>query len=55
MMVVTVRVYTKPSRLQNAKYALEVATKIIDYYEIYFKQPYPLPKQDLIAVPEYVK
>lgn len=53
--LVRVRVWTKPSRSRDAEYALEAAIKIIDYYADYFGQPYPLPKQDLIAIPEYAR
>eukprot|EP01126_Amoeba_proteus_P034631 TRINITY_DN3459_c0_g1_i12.p1 TRINITY_DN3459_c0_g1~~TRINITY_DN3459_c0_g1_i12.p1 ORF type:complete len:766 (-),score=153.87 TRINITY_DN3459_c0_g1_i12:94-2391(-) len=50
---IKVRVWTKPSRLGDAKYALDTALKVIDYYEKYFEARYPLPKQDLIAVPDF--
>jgi tricorn protease interacting factor F2/3 len=34
-------------------FAIEVAKKCLDYYEDYFGVPYPLPKLDLIAVPDF--
>ncbi len=48
-----VRVYTTPGKKENGKLALDVAIKSLDYYNEYFKIPYPLPKLDLIAIPDF--
>jgi glutamyl aminopeptidase len=37
-------VYSTPSQLNKAKYALDVGVNIIEYYIKYFGIPYPLPK-----------
>ena len=37
----------------QGKFALEVCTRALDYYEEYFKIPYPLPKLDMIAIPDF--
>lgn len=50
---VLVRVITPPGKSQHGKFALEVAKKCLDFFEDYFKYPYPLPKLDLIAVPDF--
>ncbi|XP_029428716.1 endoplasmic reticulum aminopeptidase 2 [Rhinatrema bivittatum] len=49
---IKVSVYTVADKINQAQYALEVAIKILEYYEQYFDIPYPLPKQDLVAVPD---
>ena len=36
-----------------SRYALQVGPKILSFYEEYFQIPYPLPKQDMIAVPSF--
>jgi tricorn protease interacting factor F2/3 len=40
------------SRLGAGRFALEEASRILPAYDRYFGIPYPLPKLDLIAVPE---
>ena len=32
---------------------LQIATKTLPFYTEYFKVPYPLPKIDLIAIPDF--
>lgn len=34
-------------------FPLEIATKVIDYYDDYFGTPYPLPKADHVALPDF--
>lgn len=48
-----VRVFTTPGKKNQAKFALDVAIKCLDFYEDYFKIPYPLPVMDLIAIPDF--
>ncbi|XP_076056130.1 endoplasmic reticulum aminopeptidase 1-like [Oratosquilla oratoria] len=50
---VNVSVYAPPGMIDQADYALEVATHILEYYQKFFRVPYPLPKQDLIAIPDF--
>lgn len=38
---------------ESLDYALEVAVPIAEWYEDYFQVPYPLPKLDHIAVPDF--
>ncbi len=37
----------------RGKFALDVAEKVVNFYESYFNIKYPLPKLHLIAVPEF--
>ncbi|MBU6447820.1 M1 family metallopeptidase, partial [Patescibacteria group bacterium] len=50
---VVVRVFATPGKIQQAKFALEVAKKSLDFYENYFAIKYPLPVLDLIAIPDF--
>ena len=48
-----VRVYTTPGKKAHAAYALEIAAKSVEFFEEFFGIDYPLPKLDLIAVPDF--
>lgn len=50
---VTIRVVTTPGKKEHGRFALDLAKKCLSYYEEYFGYPYPLPKLDLIAVPDF--
>lgn len=50
---ITVSVIAAEGKIEQAQFALEMATKITDYYEVFFGVKYPLPKQDLIAIPDF--
>ncbi|RSM09842.1 hypothetical protein CEP52_003874 [Fusarium oligoseptatum] len=50
---VPVRVYTMKGLLPQASYALEHACRVLDYFSDLFEIDYPLPKLDLIAIPEF--
>ncbi|XP_038058558.1 uncharacterized protein LOC119729837 [Patiria miniata] len=47
------RVWSRPDAVENTKYALDVGTKILTYFEDYFDFAYPLEKQDMVAVPDF--
>jgi glutamyl aminopeptidase len=47
-------VYSTPGQINKTDYALETSKKIIEYYIHYFQIPYPLPKLDLAAIPDFV-
>lgn len=49
---IQVSVYTPLGKTDKAYFALDVATKALDFYESYFGIPYPLPKSDLVAIPD---
>jgi puromycin-sensitive aminopeptidase len=50
---VLVRVYTPPGRSEAGHFPLGVATKCLDIYDDFFGVPYPLPKLDMVAIPEF--
>lgn len=50
---VLVRVYTPLQKKEQGKFALEVAKKTLPFYKNYFDIAYPLPKIDLIAIPDF--
>ena len=50
---VTFRIWSRESALGQTKYATSVGPTILEYFEQYFKIRYPLPKQDMIAVPDF--
>ncbi len=50
---VLVRVYTPPGKSETGVFALHCATKSLDAYDDFFGIPYPLPKLDMVAIPEF--
>ncbi|XP_062924659.1 endoplasmic reticulum aminopeptidase 2-like isoform X2 [Mobula hypostoma] len=50
---IKVSIYAAPDKLNQTHYALEAAVKLLDFYEHYFNICYPLPKYDLVAIPDF--
>ena len=50
---VDVSVDAAKGREEQGRYALGVATDVLPYYNEYFGVKYPLPKLDLVAVPNF--
>ncbi|KAI4966917.1 hypothetical protein ZWY2020_035605 [Hordeum vulgare] len=48
-----VRVYTQIGKSNQGKFALDVGVKSLNFYKDYFDTPYPLPKLDMIAIPDF--
>ncbi|CAG9540352.1 unnamed protein product, partial [Cercopithifilaria johnstoni] len=48
-----VRIYTAEGRKNQGEFSLEVAIKALDWYGKWFGIDYPLPKCDLIAIPDF--
>jgi aminopeptidase N len=49
----TVSVWARSDTIQSTNYALSIAPKIIKFLEDFFDIKYPLPKTDLIAIPDF--
>lgn len=50
---VVVRTYATPENVAFTDFALDVAVKTLEFYNDYFDIPYPLPKCDLLALPDF--
>jgi len=50
---VKVRVYATPDKVGLVDFALDTAVKGLEFFEEYYGVPYPLPKQDLIGLPDF--
>ncbi|XP_062097256.1 aminopeptidase M1-like isoform X2 [Humulus lupulus] len=50
---VKVRVYCQVGKKDQGKFALHVAVKTLDLFKEYFDRPYPLPKLDMVAIPDF--
>uniref|UniRef100_A0AAQ5Y5X3 Aminopeptidase n=1 Tax=Amphiprion ocellaris TaxID=80972 RepID=A0AAQ5Y5X3_AMPOC len=49
----SISVYAVPEKIDQTAFALDAAVKLLDFYDDYFDIPYPLPKQDLAAIPDF--
>ena len=49
----TIRVWTTPGKAAQGRLALDVATRLLSYYNDYFGIPYPLDKLDHLAIPDF--
>lgn len=50
---VTIRTYATADQIKNTEFALGVAVKCMDFYEDYYDIPFPLPKCDFVALPDF--
>jgi aminopeptidase N len=50
---VVVRTYATQENVQFTDFALDVAVKTLEFYNSYFGLKYPLPKCDLVALPDF--
>ena len=49
-----IKVWMTPEQNEeDGKFALEVAAKTLAFYEKAFQAPYPLPKMDMVAIPDF--
>lgn len=51
---VEVNIWATPAQpAESLDFALDTATQVIDFYDDYFGVPYPLPKSDHVALPDF--
>ncbi|XP_030928985.1 aminopeptidase M1-like [Quercus lobata] len=50
---VKVRVYCQVGKLNQGRFALDVAVRTLELYKEYFAVPYFLPKLDMVAIPDF--
>ncbi|XP_021963123.1 aminopeptidase N isoform X2 [Folsomia candida] len=47
------RVWARKEAIEQAEYARDIGPRILTFYETYFDIEFPLPKQDMIALPDF--
>lgn len=47
------RVYTIKGQRHTGKFALDVGARTLSFFTKYFDIPYPLPKMDMVALPDF--
>ncbi len=50
---VSLRVYSPPGRAEQGRFALDAGVRALDFFDDFFKVPYPLPKLDMICITEF--
>ena len=50
---VTFRIWSLPASLDQTAYAGRIGPRVLEHFENYFQVPFPLPKQDMIAIPDF--
>ncbi|KAL8924623.1 MAG: hypothetical protein Q9208_003938 [Pyrenodesmia sp. 3 TL-2023] len=51
---VPVRVFATPDKdIEHGQFSLELAAKTLDFYEKTFDSKFPLPKMDMVAIPDF--
>ncbi|XP_072021037.1 aminopeptidase N-like isoform X2 [Amphiura filiformis] len=47
------RVWSRPGAADSREYALDQGVRMTTYFEEYFDYPFPLEKQDMVAIPDF--
>lgn len=50
---INVRVYATPDKVNLTQFSLDTAVKCLEFFEDYYGVAYPLPKMDLIGLPDF--
>lgn len=50
---IPVRVYSTPGLSHQGKFSLDLAAETLEFFSKTFDIPYPLPKMDMIAIPDF--
>jgi|UniRef100_A0A7S4GCC8 aminopeptidase N len=48
-----VRILCVPGKLDECEYALKIGIRALEFYNEFFGIPFPLPKMDMIAIPDF--
>ncbi|XP_047485886.1 glutamyl aminopeptidase-like [Penaeus chinensis] len=48
------RVYSTVDQISRTNYSRDLGVDVLNYFEDYFEVKYPLPKQDMIAIPDFI-
>ncbi|XP_014271442.2 glutamyl aminopeptidase [Halyomorpha halys] len=51
---IPITLYARASQLNNTKFSRDIAQQVMNHFVKYFDIEYPLPKIDLIAIPDFV-
>ncbi|XP_053392868.1 glutamyl aminopeptidase-like [Mercenaria mercenaria] len=49
-----IRVFATPDRIEQARFSMRVMKMSMEKYQDLFKVPFPLPKNDMIAIPNFI-
>lgn len=49
----TFSIWSRKSAISQTKFALEVGPKVLKHYEEFFQIEFPLPKIDMVALPDF--
>jgi aminopeptidase 2 len=51
---IPIRVFATPDKdISTGKFSLDLAAKTLEFYEKTFDSPFPLPKMDMVAIPDF--
>jgi len=50
---VDIRIVTVPGKSEQGKFAMDLTKRFLTYFEDYFDIDYPLPKLDMLAIPDF--